>query len=162
MRLLGGVMRGRWQPGSVATLSFHLCRLRPYWRAAEQILILNSGCVNLCYTSCYLDQPYPTFSMNLVFLEPIIMATFLCSGTLRWADLSSRLQRATTTLWEAGGRFGSASISLCALPCGRWCLTSMVRSSTFRLCCCSAPQCYKNDLTVKRMWQWKLFLFVTL
>lgn len=47
-------------------------------------------------------------------------------GTLQSAAPSSPHLRATTTPWAEGGRSGSVSTSLCALPCGRWCLTLTV------------------------------------
>lgn len=93
--------------------------------------VWTSGCVS--YISCYLDclfqflNDFGCLYLYFIFLLFFIIATFLHLGTLQWADLSSQLQRAMTIPWEVGGRFGSASISLCALPCGRWCLTSMVR-----------------------------------
>ena len=66
-----------------------------------------------------------------LFFILIIAAFFPHPGTLRWVDPSSRLQRAMTIPWEVGGRFGSASINLCAQPCGKWCLTLMVRATFY-------------------------------
>lgn len=49
-------------------------------------------------------------------------------GTPLWADLSSLHQRVMTIPWAVGGRSGSVSISLCGLPCGKWCSILMVRT----------------------------------
>lgn len=75
----------------------------------------------IVFTSCYIS-----FLQSLCSF--LIIATFLHLGTLQWVDPFSRLQKTMTIPWEVGGRFGLASINLCALPCGRWCLTLMVRT----------------------------------
>lgn len=87
------------------------------------LLFILSFFHNLCL---FLPLRYLSFLQSLCSF--LIIAAFLHLGTLRWVDLSSQLQRAMTIPWEVGGRFGLASINLCALPCGRWCLTLMVRT----------------------------------
>lgn len=108
------------------------------------ILVMLSSWHWMSLLSQYLIA-YLYYSILLVFA----IDTFLHSGTLRWADLSSRLQRAMTIPSEVGGRFGSASISLCALPCGRWCWTLMVRTK-FYLAFILLQQCYKMALPIDR------------
>lgn len=70
-------------------------------------------------------------------------------GTLQWAVHFSPHLKDTTTRWVGGGKSGLASTSLCAPPCGRWCLTLTVshwRHAHQRVCSQSVSSVFFTDI----------------
>lgn len=105
----------RWLKGRIA-------KTPPYRHgqsASSCRFIYCQSYIELLYQSpeknCGAGNEYDWVPFNIKLIIP----RFLHLGTLQWADPSSLLQKATTILWEVGGKFGLVSTNLCALPCGR-------------------------------------------